>query len=60
MMLLLDFVLVDPRPEIYPLAPDLDRVKQLGAEVIEIELVTPHSAPHVDPERLNEILLSMS
>jgi CofD-related protein of GAK system len=57
---LLNFVLLDPRPEYYAQPCNRDSMKQLGVEVIDLDLVSETEPPQIDPERLTEILLSLS
>ena len=57
---LLNFVLLDPSDEFYALPLRRDRLKQLGTEVLEMDLVSDDRPPRIDPDSLTEILLSLS
>ncbi len=57
---LLNFVLLDPSDEFYALPPRRNRLRQLGAEVLEMDLVSDDRPPRIDPDGLTEILLSLS
>ena len=56
---LLHFVIVDSEHGDYPGGLDLAGIRRIGVEVIDVPLVTPESAPAVDPRRLVEVLLSL-
>jgi CofD-related protein of GAK system len=55
-----NFVLLDRERENYALPLDVDRLTQLGVQVLPLELVTESSRPHIHPQRLAEALLSLS
>lgn len=57
---LVGFVLVDPSAEAYAGPLELERVAALGIEVVEVPLVSESSAPHIDPEWLGAVLLSLA
>lgn len=57
---LLDYVIVDTRNAQYPYEVDLDRVRKLGLNIIDTELITPKSYPYVDPNCLINVLLSLT
>jgi CofD-related protein of GAK system len=56
----LHFVIVDSRHGCYPDGLDPAAIAALGAGVLDVPLVTPRSAPHLDPQQLAEILLSLA
>jgi CofD-related protein of GAK system len=56
----LDFVLLDGCLEHYPGPIDLSAVRSLGVRVARAGLVTPGSAPGIDPERLVQALFSLA
>ena len=56
--LLLHFVLVDSRGE-YSGGLDIDAIEAQGVEVVDTPLVSPDTAPLIDPRRLVELLLSL-
>lgn len=57
---LLNFVLVDSKNGKYPFDLNLQRIKNMGIEVIDTELITEESFPYIDSEKLIKILLSLS
>lgn len=57
---LLDGVLLDANPDVYPAPPAPGAIEALGARRIETELVTPHSLPRIDSERLAQVLVSLA
>jgi CofD-related protein of GAK system len=57
---LLDFVLIDSTHGGYPRPVDDSALAGLGVRVIDTELVTPASRPLIDPERLADVLLSLT
>jgi 2-phospho-L-lactate transferase/gluconeogenesis factor (CofD/UPF0052 family) len=57
---ILNFVLLDTRNARSAVALDPGRVRELGVEVIDLELVTPQSQPAIDPERLSQVLISLA
>ena len=57
---LLDFVVVDAARGRYAGLDGLDEVRELGVEILDLELVTPRSAPLLDEERLVAALLSLA
>ena len=56
---IVDFVMVDAERGDYRNRLDLERVKELGVEILDLPLVSEASDPLVDPERLTQILLSL-
>ena len=56
----INFVLLDRECENYSLSLDIDRLTQMGVQVLPLELVTESSHPHIHPQRLAEALLSLS
>jgi hypothetical protein len=57
---LLNLVIVDSKRGDYPAATDGVRLKALGVELVDVELVTSASHPRIDPERLSEVLVSLA
>jgi CofD-related protein of GAK system len=57
---ILNLVLVDTQNGDYALPLDLERVRALGVEVADLELVTPRSRPDLDPGRLADALMSLA
>lgn len=55
-----DFVLVDSTRADYGERLDLDRIRALGVELIDVPLVTDKSRPLLDPTPLAEVLLSIA
>ncbi|MCB9919829.1 MAG: GAK system CofD-like protein [Planctomycetes bacterium] len=53
----LDYVVLDPRTMH---AQEIAKTRELGVEVIELELVTSASRPYYDPDLLSEVLLSLA
>ena len=57
---LLNFILMDSRQGKYPHPLNLRKVRDLGIEIIDMNLVTPRSAPYLDDDLLIETLLSLT
>ena len=61
---LLDFLLIDSANGAYPGTPDipmdLDKIRGMGVEIIDVPLITPESRPFFDPGLLLEQLLSLT
>ncbi|MEW5771946.1 MAG: GAK system CofD-like protein [Thermodesulfobacteriota bacterium] len=57
---LLNFVLLDSRRGAYPGPLDMDRIRRLGVEVLDLPLLTGESAPLVDGELLAQALLTLA
>ena len=55
----LDFVLIDSKRGRYHGFDDAAAIRELGVDVIDLELVTPRSSPLIDEERLVAALLSL-
>ena len=56
---LLNLVLVDSAGGGYPGGLDLEAIRALGVQVVDLPLVSEASQPYVDEERLSEALLSL-
>ncbi len=56
---LLNFVILDSKHSSYETPVDREALRGLGAHLIEADLVTAESRPHLDEKRLLEILLSL-
>ncbi|MDY6906573.1 MAG: GAK system CofD-like protein [Thermodesulfobacteriota bacterium] len=56
----LNCVVVDTANGIYPTGLDTRAIAALGLNVIDWPLVTPESTPHLDPEALSEVILSLT
>jgi CofD-related protein of GAK system len=56
---LINFLLVDTTRGEYPRPLDLDKIRRLGVEVIDTELVSTDSAPLLDHDMVLEHLLSL-
>lgn len=56
---LLNLVLVDSAGGAYPGGLDLQAIRRLGVQVVDLPLVSEASQPYVDEERLTEALLSL-
>jgi CofD-related protein of GAK system len=57
---ILNFVLVDTERGNYSGRLDLERVKELGVEVLDLPLIDDESTPWIDPESLTKVLLSLA
>lgn len=57
---LLDYVIVDTRNAQYPYDLDLDKIENLGLDIIDTELITSQSYPYIDPKCLINVLLSLT
>ncbi|MEZ4450117.1 MAG: GAK system CofD-like protein [Nannocystaceae bacterium] len=55
----LDFILIDSKRGRYAGFDDAAAIRELGVDVIDLELVTPRSSPLIDEERLVAALLSL-
>lgn len=53
------FVMVDSERGDYRSRLDLERVKELGVEIVDLPLVSESSDPLADPECLSQALLSL-
>ena len=56
----LDLVLLDSSDSSYENAPNRDRLRNSGLELIELPLVAGGSVPRITAERLVEVLLSLA
>ena len=56
---ILNLVLVDTRSEVYVTPLDLDRVRELGVQVVDLELVSEESSPDLDSGKLSDVLVSL-
>ena len=56
---LLNFVLVDSKNGDYGGPIDVQKIRRSGVEVIDTQLVTPRSAPYLDPDLVLSNLLSL-
>jgi CofD-related protein of GAK system len=56
---LLHFVLVDSERGEYVGGLDIQAIEALGVEVVDTPLISPESAPLIEPRRLVELLLSL-
>ena len=57
---LINYILLDQNLNRYNGAIDFDMLQELNIEILQHELVTPNSEPGIDPERIQEILLSLA
>ena len=57
---LLDAVVLDLNPDVYPAPPAPGFLEALGTGRIETELVTSHSLPRIDSDRLAQVLVSLA
>jgi CofD-related protein of GAK system len=57
---IVNLVLLDAKHGNYGIQVDVERIERMGIQVIELELVTADSRPHAHPQRLTEILLSLT
>lgn len=57
---LLNFILIDTQKGRYPHNPDFSKLERMGVKIIDTELITSESTPHIDPVKLNEALLSLT
>jgi CofD-related protein of GAK system len=55
----LNFVIVDSARGRYPYALNLEKIEEMGINIIDTQLVTEDSFPYIDPACLNNILLSL-
>jgi CofD-related protein of GAK system len=56
----INLILIDSAQAKYPYDLELDRIRLMGIDVLDTQLVTPHSFPYIDPERLCRVLLSFT
>lgn len=56
----LNFILVDSVNGVYPGGVQVDKINQLGIQVIDCELISKSSAPYLDPALLSKALLSLT
>jgi len=56
----INLILIDSTQAKYPYDLELGRIRDMGIDVLDTRLVTPHSFPYVDPERLCHVLLSLT
>lgn len=56
----LNFVVVDTAGGVYPTGLDTQAIESLGLIVIDMPLVTPETTPLFDPEKLVDVILSLS
>lgn len=57
---LLNYVIIDTQNARYPYAIDPEKIHALGVEILDTKLVTHGAFPHIDPECLIEVLLSLT
>jgi CofD-related protein of GAK system len=57
---LLNFVLLDENPDLYPGRLDETGLNRMGIRVIRCRLTSPESTPYIDEKRLVPVLLSLS
>lgn len=57
---LLNFVVVDTANGIYPTGLDKQAIESLGLNVIDLLLVTPETSPYFDPQKLVDVILSLT
>jgi hypothetical protein len=55
----LDYVLLDREAGSYPGGIDPEGLLDMGVELLDLPLITPASAPGLDPERLSRVLVSL-
>ena len=55
----MNFVIVDSVRGRYPFALNLERIEEMGINIIDTQLITQDSFPYIDPACLNNILLSL-
>jgi CofD-related protein of GAK system len=55
----LNLVIVDSVRGRYPYALNLERIEEMGIDIIDTQLITEDSFPYIDPACLNNILLSL-
>ncbi|MFH1080851.1 MAG: GAK system CofD-like protein [Pseudomonadota bacterium] len=55
----LNFVIIDSVRGRYPYALNLERIEEMGVNIIDTQLITQDSFPYIDPACLNNILLSL-
>jgi 2-phospho-L-lactate transferase/gluconeogenesis factor (CofD/UPF0052 family) len=56
----INLVLLDTAGVKYPYDLELERLRDLGIDILDISLVTPESSPYIDPESLCRVLLSLT
>ena len=52
-------VLVDTRRGVYPRSIDSVKLKELGVQVVDLDLVSDESEPWIDSDRLSQVLVSL-
>ena len=57
---ILNAALVDCSADAYALPPELDRVRSIGVEVVDLRLVSDSSHPWIDPNLLSAYLVSLT
>jgi CofD-related protein of GAK system len=55
-----NLVLLDRDQRNYAMHVDVERLERMGLQVVQLELVTEASRPHIHPQRLTETLLSLA
>jgi len=56
----INFILLDMTRIKYPYELELERLRNLGIEILDTSLVTEESFPYIDPESLCRVLLSLT
>lgn len=56
----LNFVIIDKKKGNYPFKIDEETIREMGIEVIDAEIISRESSPHVDPGLMINILLSLT
>ncbi|GAB7081823.1 GAK system CofD-like protein [Megalodesulfovibrio paquesii] len=56
---LLNFLLIDTKRGKYPQPLHLDKIRRFGVEILDVEMVSEHSAPYLDPNKVIEHVLSL-
>lgn len=56
----LNLIIIDSTNAHYPYNLDLERIRRMGIDILDTQLVTPQSFPYIDPQCLCHALLSLT
>jgi hypothetical protein len=56
----INLILLDTVGVKYPYEMDLERLRGLGIDILDTPLITPESYPYIDPEKVCQVLLSLT
>ncbi len=55
-----NLVMIDTHGAKYPYDLDLNRIRQMGIDILDVPLVTPWSFPYIDPDCFCQALVSLT